>query len=214
MAALTESQHAEDFIVSEAQGSYSRDAVTVLSGQTLKAGHVVGKVALGAGSSAAKAGNTGDGAMGAITVGAGAKVGAYKLTIIEPASDAGQFIVEDPDGVNVGSGTVAVAFTGGGISFTLADGSVNFISGDQFTITVAAGRGTVKEGNPATTDGSAVVAGVLCSAVDASAADKPGVMLVRVAEVNGAELYWFSGASGGNKTTGKAGLATLGVVAR
>lgn len=85
---------------------------------------------------AAVAGNTGTGTMGAVTVSAGAKAGVYRLTIIEPAADAGTFLVEDPDGIPIGSGTVAVAFSAGGLAFTLADGGTDFIAGDAFTITV------------------------------------------------------------------------------
>jgi len=90
-------------------------------------------------SSAAFAGNTGDGAMGEVTVGANAKAGAYKLVIIEPAANAGKFQVEDPDGIIIGTGTVGVEYSiGTHITFTLADGSTDFVAGDGFTITVAA----------------------------------------------------------------------------
>lgn len=44
MATFTESRHAGEFILSEANGSRSRDNVTILTGQTLKAGSVLGKV--------------------------------------------------------------------------------------------------------------------------------------------------------------------------
>lgn len=92
----------------------------------------------GAATSAAFSGNTGDGAMGSVTTSAGAKVGAYKLVIIEPGSNAGKFTLTDPDGLVVGTGTVGSAFSAGGLAFTLADGATDFVSGDGFTITVAA----------------------------------------------------------------------------
>lgn len=92
--------------------------------------------------SEANAGNTGNGAMGAVTVGADAKVGDYTLTIVEPAANAGAFIVEDPDGIVIGNGDVAAAFNAGGLSFTLADGSTDFAAGDQFTITLVASEAT------------------------------------------------------------------------
>jgi hypothetical protein len=121
MPSLTETFHAEEFLVSEANGQRSRESVTIASGNaSLKAGSVLGKIAVGAGSSAAFAGNTGNGVMGAITVSAGAKAGVYKLVFIEPGTDAGKFEVEGPDGVIIGTGTVAVAFSAAGIAFTLA----------------------------------------------------------------------------------------------
>lgn len=214
MTTLTETQHAGEFLVSEANKTRSRETVVVLSGQNLKAGHVVGKVAVGAATPAAVAGNTGDGTIGTVTLGAGAKSGVYRVVCIEPATNAGEFSVEDPEGVTVGVATVAVEFTGGGLTFTIADGATDFAAGDSFTITVAVGTLKVKEWNPANTDGSDVAAGVLFDAVNATAADMPGVIIRRDAEVNDMELQWFSGASGGNKTTGKAQLAELGIIAR
>lgn len=83
--------------------------------------------------------NTGNGVMGAITVGAAARAGVYTLTVIEPAANAGAFIVEDPDGVQVGDGAVGAAFNAGGLAFTLADGATDFVAGDSFAITVTGG---------------------------------------------------------------------------
>lgn len=86
---------------------------------------------------AARAGNTGNGTITASpTITAGAKEGVYTITMLEPGTDAGEFVVSDPDGVDIGNGTVAVAFSGGGVAFTVADGSTDFAAGDQFTVTV------------------------------------------------------------------------------
>lgn len=213
MTTYSEDFHAGEFIASEAPGTRSRETGTLLSGQNCKAGAVLGKVTNGTASSAAKAGNTGNGTMGAVTVGA-AKAGAHKLTVIEPGSNVGNFIVEDPDGVNVGSGVVATSFTGGGLIFTLADGGTDFAAGDQFTITVAAGSGKYKEYNPANTDGSQVAAAVLHAPVDASSADKACVVVARDAEVIKAALTWFSGASANQKAAGLVDLATQGIIGR
>lgn len=81
--------------------------------------------------------NTGNGTFGAITVSAGAKQGNYTLTIIEPATNAGTFVVVDPDGVQIGDGAVAAAFSAGGLAFTLADGVTDFVAGDSFMIAVS-----------------------------------------------------------------------------
>ena len=85
--------------------------------------------------------NTGNGAMGAITVDESlARAGVYTLTIIEPGSNVGTFVVADPDGAQIGDGVVATAFDAGGIAFTLADGATDFVAGDSFKITVAGGE--------------------------------------------------------------------------
>ncbi|MCK7542956.1 head decoration protein [Marinobacter bryozoorum] len=47
MATFTESRHAGEFIISEANGHRSRDTVTVAAGNNLQAGHVVGALTAG-----------------------------------------------------------------------------------------------------------------------------------------------------------------------
>jgi hypothetical protein len=205
MTAKTETGHRAGFIISAEE--ISIDNAVVLSGQNLKAGAVVGAVAHSTASSAAQAGNTGNGVMGAVTLGVGVKVGDYVLTVVEPAANAGAFMVVDPDGIELGTGTVGVLFNRGGLSFTLADGATDFVSGDVIRITVAAGSGKLKEYNPANTDGSEVPVGVLYDDVDASAADKPAALVARMAEVNKQELVWFSGASAPQQVTALALLA-------
>ena len=66
--------------------------------------------------------------------------------------------------------------------------------------------GKYKAFDPATVDGS--------EAVDASAADAEGVAIVRLAEVNAAELVWPDGITGGEQTTALGELAALAIVAR
>lgn len=69
--------------------------------------------------------------------------------------------------------------------------------------------------NPAETDLSTVVKGVLIGRVDSTSADKAGAMIVRgPCELNGNELVWFSGASAGQKTTAITALAALGIIVR
>lgn len=144
---------------------------TLITPQNCVRGTVMGKATVGAIASAAFAGNTGDGAMGAVTAGAGCKIGVYKVVIIEPAANAGKFAVEDPDGVIVGTGTVAVAFAGP-VNFTLADGAADFIAGDGFNLTVAAGSGKYLKAVAAAADGSNIPDAILVEDRDATAADK------------------------------------------
>lgn len=99
-------------------------------------GCVVGGTFAATAAAVAGASNTGNGAMGAITVTAGAQRGVYQLVIIEPGANVGNFALYDPSGVFVLRGTVASAFSGGGLAFTLADGATDFVAGDSFAITV------------------------------------------------------------------------------
>lgn len=132
----------------------------------LAAGAVLGIVA-GTPTAAAAAGNTGNGTIGSLSVGAGAKAGAWRLVCIEPAANAGTFAVEDPDGIIVGRANVASAFTGP-IGFTIADGATDFVAGDSFIVTVPTST-NVRLAAAAATDGSALAAAVLAHDADASA---------------------------------------------
>jgi len=214
MPELTEGMHAGEFIASEANGSRSRKVVTIDTGD-LVAGQVLGQITKGAAAGAAVAGNTGDGTITeAPTVAAGAKPGVYNLSCIEPAADAGEFIVEDPDGINIGVAVVGTEFAAGGLTFTIADGATDFAAGDAFTITVAAGSGKYVAYNQDGTDGSEVAAAILYDNTDASTADQEAVAIVRDAEVNGNDLTWPSDIEDAEKNAAIAQLAELGVIVR
>lgn len=222
VAPITEKRHAGGFVVSEDNGGRSRDAGTLITGQKLDAGTVLGKITVGTASSAAFAAangdgrnNTGNGTMGAVTVSAGAKPGKYKLTIIEPGSDVGTFVLEDPDGDEVGTGVVATAFSAGGLAFTLADGSTDFVSGDGFNITVAAGSAKYAAFDPTAANGTQNAAAVLWDYTDATSADKAIAIISRAAQINSSELNWGANVTtGGQKTAALAQLAALGIIAR
>lgn len=214
MAEIAEGRYPGEFLFSEACGDRSRDVVTLDTGD-LAAGTVLGKITKAGATGAAGAGNTGG--SGAITVtatvGAGAKVGVYHAVCIEPATNLGKFLVSDPDGIEIGVATVATEFTGGGITFTIAD-ATDFVSGDSFTITVAAGSGKYVAFNQDGVNGSEVAAGILYANADATAADVKVVLIARDAEVNGSELTWPSDIEAGEKITAVAQLAALGIIVR
>lgn len=213
MPEIIEHQHTAEFIVTEANGSLSRESVTVLSGQNLQPGHVLGKVAVGEATGAAVSGNTGNGTITAVSAGDTAKAGVYVATCIEPAANGGTFSVEDPDGVNVGTAVVGTPFAGP-VNFTIGDGATDFAAGDRFTVTVAEGSGKYKEYNPANTDGSQVAVAILIDHADATAGDCPGVILARHAEVNKAELVWFTGANDAQKEAALTELRSYDIIAR
>lgn len=214
MTTVTEGIHRFEFLHSQANGSRSLENITLMDGQNRQAGDVLGLVGTGAATSAAKAGgNTGNGTMGAVTVGAAAKVGAYVLTITAAAANAGTFSLVDPDGVALANGTVAVAYSQGGLSFTLADGATDFIVGDGFVITTTSVPGKHAIYNNAATNGTQAAVGILAAATDASAGHTKAVMIARDAEVNAAQLGW-NGQDSTAITAGTADLAALGILAR
>lgn len=158
--------------------------------------------------------NTGNGAMGAITVSTGVKAGTYQLAIVEPGSNVGTFLVLDPDGVIVGKGAVASAFSAGGLAFTLADGATDFVAGDGFDIAIGAGDGAYVAYDDDATDGSDMAAGILFGACNAADAAQDAVAIVRLAEVATDRLVWASTNDAGDKTAGLADLAALNILAR
>jgi len=211
MAEIVETGHAGAFILTEANGKRSRANVTVMLGEVLAAGSVLSRGAPGAGSASAAAGNVGNGAFGAVTVGEGALPGAYRVTFIEPAAAAGEFTVSDPEGVEIGTGTVGVAFNAGGVGFTIADGATDFAAGDAFVIDVAEGTNTVRAYDPG--DGVGAV-GVIIYDTDATDGPVDVAAIVRDAEVNVHELVFEDAITEDEIAAAIDQLAVIGILAR
>jgi hypothetical protein len=219
MSVLTERKYLGDWLKWEPDSQYSREVLTVLAGsgadRVLTTGMVLGRINKGAATGAAVAGNTGNGTITANpAVGGAAKPGVYRLVCIEPATDVGKFSVEDPDGVLIGVATVGVQFTTH-LTFTIADGSTDFASGDSFTITVAAGSGKVKQIDFAATDGSDAACGILLLDTTApDGVDKSGVAIIRNAIVSDNGITWPAGATTNQKNAATAQLKSAGILVR
>lgn len=214
MPEFSEGRYRGEFLISEACGSRSVEDVTIDTGD-LVAGTVLGKITKGAATGAAVAGNTsGSGSITAApTVGAGAKVGVYHAVCIEPATNLGKFLITDPDGITLGVATVGTEFVGGGLTFTISD-ATDFVSGDSFTITIAAGSGKYVAYDQDAVDGSEIAAGILYDNIDATAGDIEAVAYLRDCEVNGSLLTWPSDIEAAEKTAAIAQLAILGIIVR
>lgn len=219
MSVITESKRLGDWLKWEQENQYSRDIVTVLAGsgaeRALTSGMVLGRATTGTATSAAVAGNTGNGTITANpTVGQGAKPGVYQLVCIEPAANAGRFSVEDPDGILIGVATVGVQFAAH-LTFTIADGGTDFIAGDAFTITVAAGSGKVKQIDFAAADGSDAACGLLTEDTTApDGVDRSAVAIVRNAIVSDNGITWPAGTTADQKNAAIAQLKSLGILVR
>lgn len=169
--------------------------ITVFHSAALLRGTVMGKITLGAASSAVKAGgNTGTGTLTldvATPILANAKAGIYMVRCIAAAANNGTFRVTDPDGVVLGDVVMAA---GAGtfadrIKFALADGGVDFIVGDGFDVTIAAGSAKWIAAVKTAVDGSASIQGILVDNADASAADV-NAGLYQTGEFNGSRLIY------------------------
>lgn len=213
---FTEGYYLGDLVKYEATGYHSRDEVVLLAGdgaaRSLVMGQVMGKVAVGAAAAVADAGNTGNGAVGEITLGPLAKKGAYLLTCVEAAADGGRFAVVSPDGYRLPDLTVGVAYESTDLNFTLADGDADFIVGDKITVTVPAGSGKWVPIDFAAVDGSQEAAGILLYDVAVpDGSDSIGVALTGHAEIAASRLVWPDGATADQKAEALARLRDLDI---
>ncbi|WP_138438585.1 head decoration protein [Marinobacter alexandrii] len=214
-------QESAEYLISEANGYRSREAVTVTvpASTTLAAGTILGKITTGGATVVADAGNTGGGSLtldATTPVLAGAQVGDYTATCIVAAAAGGTFRVENPDGVVMGDVDVGVAFADK-IAFTINDGTPDFAVGDLFTVTVAAGSGKFVRHSADAIDGSQNEAAILYETLantTVAAVDNTVTATVRDSEVSGEELTYEVGADAAQITASDAALKALGIIVR
>lgn len=213
---LSERNYAGEFLLSEGDGTISRDTVTIAASQTLKAGHPLGKTSTAAVvASAAAAGNTGNGVLTLAdpAFGGTVKVGVYRAVCIEPAANGGVFQVEDPDGVIVGIARIGVAFDGP-VKFTIADGAADFVAGDAFNLTVKNVVSLHKALDPAAVDGTQFLSGFLLDAVTTGVGETvKAAAITRMAEVKDSILPWGA-FTDDQKAAARAQAKAIGIIVR
>lgn len=161
-------------------------AITILTGLVLVIGTLLGKILLGAATSAAKTGgNTGDGTLvldETTPILAGAKAGVYKVRVLraavaqvatDPAVPAMKALAQltDPNGnvlAVVDVPTTTGVTVSNQIKFVLTEGSTPFAVGDGFDITIAAGSGQYKAYDADNLDGSQYPELVLAEDIDST----------------------------------------------
>ena len=154
-------------IKAEGNDYRSRDTVTILAGQNLAIGTVLGKVTAGAVPTTGTVTGTGNGTCTAVTGGKYTKVGTYKIQCIQLVTNGGVFEVLGVGGEHLGTMAITPGagltgvYTSDQINFTLTDGTTDFIYGDFFSIVVPAGGGQVKILNLTGVDGSRIPCGIL-----------------------------------------------------
>jgi hypothetical protein len=184
------------FMVSEAE-NIAREQITVLAGQNLVPGHVLGKIMVGATAvGSANPGAVGTPVLGAISTAAAAiALRAYSVEWLS----ATEYEVTDPLG-NKANGAIGAAFAELGLAFEFTAGGVAPAVGDAWSIIVSPGADKFKEYNPANTDGSEIPAAILWDFCNATAGDTQAAAVVRAAVVNEARLTFFAGATLGQQT--------------
>lgn len=221
MERIVEAGVGPEFLLSEANNYRSRENVVIAASQTLLAGAILGLISIGALSAAAAAvaGNTGAATITASpAVAVGTPVGVYKLTAVTAGATA-EWLLESPDGVELGNVATAAATTIAGIGpFTITDAGADPAIGDQFTITVsdaaATGEGQYVKHDPEGTNGSQNVAGILYDAVTTGVGETArAVAIVRDAEVIDHRLA-YDDHDTTEKAAVRAALAAMGVIVR
>lgn len=224
MTTLTEGRHAGGFIVSEAENLRSRSVLTLIQGEVVKAGQVLGLVAGSAPAEIEVAVTKGAGSAGGGTLtmanpatGAGVMAGTYLAVCTAAASNAGTFKVFAPDGSVVGNATVGVAFNDV-VKFSIADVGTDFAVGDFFSLAVAitadAVAGDCAAFDQDAVDGTEVAAAVAFDNADATAGPVEIVVMARACQVAGVDLVWPADLDAGELATGIRDLAARGVIVR
>jgi hypothetical protein len=213
----------------EVNSEISRATATLLAGdgepRVLKMGQPIGKITdNGATTVAVIIGtNTGN---GVLTLGnpaftTAARPGRYTVTMLTEKANGGEFEVEGPDGAIVGAGKVGTLF-GKQVRFTIADGAVDFLPGDQWVLNVGIvpgeNDGKVVAWDPSATDGSQVICGVcLKDCVAADGEDLPGGVLYarRLAVLSASAIVWPEGLTAVDAARALADIdERLGLIAR
>jgi hypothetical protein len=138
----------------------------------------------------------------------------FNITVTKvTATDTGLFQVTAPDGTVIGTYATGAAAFATQIKFTIADGGTDFIVGDGFDITIAAGTGRLVAHSPSAVDGSEVASDILYLGVTTGVGETANAVGVyQDVEIVADRLAW--GAHDTNqKAAALAELALQGVVA-
>jgi hypothetical protein len=204
----TESNRLGDFLLWEQEYNFSRERATLITGQNLKAGTVLGLIGSGTMGTVTFAG-TGNGVCtkdATTPVLFGAKVGNYTAKCVQvPGANLALFEVIDPLGKCIGNVGIGATFARE-IKFVIADGATDFIVGDTFTFPVNTVTGKYTLHDAAAVDGSQNAAAVLINDTDATSADTACAVLSRHAILKSAGLTWKTGITAQNKANGVASL--------
>ena len=158
-----------------------------------------------------KSGNTGNGAITALSFGNTFRTGTYTVAL----TSATAFTVTDPGNTVVGAGTVGTAFSATELGFLLSAGTAAFVSGDAFYIVVPAGANHMQNW----VNAAPAVAIAYNTEWVRAGQFKEITAITRLAEVTLSELIWDpSITSAANPqalyATATAQLANVGILAR
>lgn len=224
MSSQNQGNTLQDILKWEEDNRYSREIVTVASGQDLSLGAVIGKITKALTNSPSTEGivedsNAGTGTVTAVTLGRKAKQGTYRIVCakIEGSPEEPILHVFDPDGLRLADGGIG-EYESDHVNFTFADGSpADTAAGDSWIIVVGEGGGQVKAIDYDGVDGSQDAHGFVTAAVDATGGAVDAVAVVRDAVIVPGNLVWPDVSpewTDDQKAAALAQLAARGIIAR
>lgn len=148
------------------------ESVVIASGNNILVGDLLGKKTIGAATPVKTGTGNGTFTMDATTpILANAQVGVYTAVCTVAGTNTFTFEIRDPKGNLLGTTTAGATFANQ-LKFVIADGSTDFIVGDSFAITVAAGSGEYVKSLAAAVDGSQYPVAIASEDIDATSAAK------------------------------------------
>lgn len=177
-AQLSTATYAPDALVAGNHHLLVGRKITIATGEgELPRGAVIGKVTASNGATAQAGTNTGTASVGTITVSTNALDGDYTVvvTAAKDGDTAATFTVTAPNGATA-TGSMGVAFSGVGLSFTITDGvtgdgTAPAAKDDSWTISVVAANGEYRLSAAGASDGSQTPDLILAEPVDATTRD-------------------------------------------
>ncbi|WP_420408691.1 head decoration protein [Hoeflea sp.] len=222
MTMLTEGRHPGEFIMTEANGQRSREALTIAESQTIQPGGLLAKLLVAAGATVSVADGDGDHTgKGDLTladpaINGRAKDGVYTVVCTAAATNGGSFEVSDPAGKPVGVATVGTAFNKE-VKFTIADGGTDFAVGDSFNITVVTEDSDFQyvAYDQDGTDGSEIPSAIAIYGAVTGASETVKIAgLVRDCEINAHCIEWPDDITEAEKVDAIQSLNDSGIIVR
>ncbi|MFT0892220.1 head decoration protein [Pseudochelatococcus sp. G4_1912] len=216
MTRFTEARHPGEFLISEASGNRSRDAIVIAAEQSIQPGQMLAGRAIPANVTAVTsvvAGNTGNAtiALASPAVSAAVKPGIYRGI----ATAATTVKWEDPDGVAIGNSTHGTAFNKA-VKFTITAGGTATVVGDVFEVAVSIGAGDLEYAayDPAV-DGVDAVRAVAFYGAETGVGETASITAItRDAEVAGVCLEFLPAVTADQRAEANASLRASGIIVR
>jgi hypothetical protein len=209
-----EGRHPGEFLMTEANGSRSRESLVIAPEQEIEANSILASQAdpsVVTAATSAGAGNTGNAtiAIGDPAVSTAVRPGRYRGI----ATDATHVAWEDAAGHYIGESVHGTPFTAE-IALTITAGDTPNVVGDEFSVDVT-GAADAWQHVPFDPDSDAPIAGITIYPATTGTGETTKIAaIVRKAEVNRNTIAWPDGIIADQRTLATQALAARGIIVR